>query len=165
MKIIATFILILSLPVIASTSLTSSQITQQIKKQGAKSVIAELYKADESQWEYVINQIGTGKQEWLEVAALLAPASDADSAESLATAAATAIPHNPAGVLSMLKDGILPFSTENVCGLPFYNITEPELNQYVVDSIQALYKVPNSKSCIDSIVNTIGQSNGFVEDN
>ncbi|VTQ53556.1 hypothetical protein [Rahnella victoriana] len=165
MKILLSFLLMFSFSAAATMQKTSMQLTYQIKNQGAQAVIADLYKDGESQWQYVLTKIGSGEQNWLDVAELLAPGSDADSAESLATAAATAIPHNPAGVLSLLKGGALPFSTDNVCALPFYSIKEPEFNQYVVDAIQALYKVPNSKACIDTIVNTIGQSNGFVEDN
>ncbi len=164
-KLVISAFLFLSVPVLSTTLITSAQLTQQIKEHGAKAVIADLYKGDESQWLYVTDKIGQGAQDWLQVAALLASASDADSAESLATAAATAIPHNPSGVLAILQTGVLPLSPENVCSLPFYSITEPDLNKYIVDSIQALYKVPNSKACIDTIVNTIGQSNGFVEDN
>ncbi|MFZ4834310.1 hypothetical protein [Rouxiella sp. Mn2063] len=165
MKILISIFLFLTFPILAATPITSGKLTQQIKERGAKIVIADLYKGDESQWSYVINKIGQGEQDWLQVAALLAPASDADSAESLATAAATAIPHNPSGVLAILQTGVLPLSPENVCSLPFYSITEPDFNKYVVDSIQALYKVSKSKVCIDIMVNTIGQSNGFVEDN
>ena len=158
-------ILSLSFAVSASPQVTAPELTQQITTQGAKTVIANLYKDNEYQWQYVLTNIGSGETSWLTVASRLAPGSDADSAESLATAVATAIPHNPAGVLTILKDGGLPLSIENVCSLPFYSIKKPEFNQYIVDSIQALYKVPNSKACIDTIVNTIGQSNGFVEDN
>jgi hypothetical protein len=165
MKIVLSLLLLLSFSAAATTQITSVELTQQIKTQGARAVITDLYKDGESQWLYVLTKIGSGEQNWLDVAALLAPGSDSDSAESLATAAATAIPHNPAGVLSLLKGGALPFSTDNVCALLFYSIKEPEFNQYVVDAIQALYKVPNSKACIDTIVKTIGQSNGFVEDN
>ena len=152
-------------PAFAATPITTTQLMEQINKQGAKAVIMDLYKNDETRWMYVLEKIGQGSNEWLHIAAQLAPSSDADSAESLATAAALAIPHNPAGVLSILQNDVLPLSPENVCSLPFYDITKPKLNQYIVDSIQALYKVPNSKACIDTMVNTIGQSNGFVEDN
>lgn len=165
MKTLLSLLLSISFSAVATPQVTSMALTQQIKIRGAQAVIADLYKDGEFQWQYVLTKIGSGEQNWLDVAELLAPGSDADSAESLATAAATAIPHNPAGVLSLLKGGALPFSTDNVCALPFYSIKEPEFNQYVVDAIQALYKVPNSKACIDTIVNTIGQSNGFVEDN
>lgn len=163
-KILCPILLVLSFSAAATTPITAAQLTQKIKEHGAKTIISDLYQGDESQWQYVLTRVGSGEKEWLTIAALLAPDSDADSAESLATAAATAIPHNPAGVLFILKEETLPLTTENVCSLPFYSIKEPEFNQYVVDSIQALYKVPGSKECIDTIVNTIGKSNGFVED-
>lgn len=106
-----------------------------------------------------------GGDDWLKVATLLAPGSDADSAETLSEAVGMAIPHNPSGVLSIITERYTPLSIGEVCGLPFYSMTEPQLNQYIVDSIRALYKVPSSKACIDAMVNVIGTSNGFNEDN
>lgn len=145
---------------------SSAQLVTQIQKNGAKSVIAKLYTDDEKEWLYVLEKIEKGNDDWLKIASLLAPGSDADSAESLATAVAMAIPHNPSGVLAILNhENILPLSTDVVCALPFYSITRPQFNQYIVDSIQALYNVAASKSCIDTMVNTLGRSNGFKEDN
>lgn len=154
----------LALPV-AAGELTPQQLTRQIDTQGPKAVIATLYGQDERQWRVVMEEIGKGDSAWLSVAARLAPGSDADSAESLATAVATAIPYNPAGVLAILDDNALPLSTSEVCGLPFYTLTEPELDHYVVAAIQALYKVAASKACIDTLVNTLRRSDGFNADN
>lgn len=110
-------------------------------------------------------EIVKGDIGWLNVAALLAPGSDADSAETLSEAVGAAIPHNPAGVLSIITERYTPLSITEVCGLPFYSLTEQQLNQYIVDSIRALYKVPSGKACIDMMVNVIGTSKGFNEDN
>lgn len=76
-----------------------------------------------------------------------------------------ATPHNPVGVLSIVTERYVPLSQAVVCGLPFYSMSEIQLNQYVADAIRALYKVPSSKACIDTMVNVIGESNGFNEDN
>lgn len=164
---ITTYILLLfiSFKTIAITPINPEQLTNRIKTVGAKMVISELFKDDESQWRVVLSKISGGENNWLAVAALLAPESDAASAETLTAAVAKAIPHNPAGVLAVLNDDAPPLSTQRVCSLPFYSITEPDYNKYIVDSIQKLYKVANSKDCIDTMVNTIGKSNGFIEGN
>ncbi|MGK3142184.1 hypothetical protein [Pantoea sp. C2G6] len=154
-----------SLSVFAAAHPTAQQLTEQIKAKGAQTVISGLYANDEQEWEYVTAKIGKGDQRWLNVAALLAPGSDADSAETLSEAIGFALPRNPAGVLSIITERYNPLSLKEVCGLPFYSMTEPQLNQYVVDAIRALYKVPSGKACMDRMINVIGTSDGFNEDN
>ncbi|WP_342754500.1 hypothetical protein AAGQ96_21305 [Pantoea sp. MBD-2R] len=144
---------------------TAQQLTEKIKLKGSQAVISDLYASNEKEWQYVTAEIGKGSSEWLTVAGLLVPGSDADSAETLSEAVGTAIPHNPAGVLNIITERYYPLSLKQVCGLPFYRLTELQLNQYIVDAIRALYKVPSSKACIDTMVNVIGASNGFEEDN
>ena len=144
---------------------TAQQLTEKIKLKGAQSVISDLYADNEKEWQYVTVEIAKGSSEWLTVASLLAPGSDADSAETLSEAVAVAIPCNPEGVLNIITDRYVPLSLGEVCGLPFYRMKQAQFNQYIVDAIRALYKVPSSKACIDTMVNVIGASNGFEEDN
>ncbi|HBW9454923.1 TPA: hypothetical protein MFS34_25430 [Klebsiella pneumoniae] len=156
---------LLFLSAYAAAHPTAQQLTEQVRHKGAQAVISGLYANDEKEWQYITGEIGKGGDDWLKVATLLAPGSDADSAETLSEAVGMAIPHNPSGVLSIITERYTPLSIGEVCGLPFYSMTEPQLNQYIVDSIRALYKVPSSKACIDAMVNVIGTSNGFNEDN
>ncbi len=156
---------LLFVPIIAAAHPTTQQLTEQIKQKGAQAVISSLYANDETEWQFVTGEIGKGGADWLRVAALLASGSDADSAETLSEAVAMAIPHNPVGVLNIMTERYTPLSQAVVCGLPFYSMSETQLNNYVVDAIRALYKVPSSKACIDTMVNAIGESNGFEEDN
>ncbi len=144
---------------------TAQQLTAQIKLKGAQAVISGLYVDNEKEWQYVTGAIAKGSSDWLNVAALLAPGSDADSAETLSEAVGLAIPHNPTGVLNIITEQYTPLSLGEVCGLPFYSLTESQLNQYILDSIRALYKVPSSKACIDTMINVVGASDGFNEDN
>ena len=156
---------LLSISAIAAAHPTAQQLTEQIKEKGAQATISGLYGGQEKEWQYVTGEIAKGRSDWLNVAALLAPGSDADSAETLSEAVGAAIPHNPAGVLSIINENYTPLSLSEVCGLPFYSLTEPQFNQYIVDAIRALYKVPSSKACIDTMINVIGTSKGFNEDN
>lgn len=151
--------------VFAVVSPTAEQVAKDIEQQGAGVVISRLYQNNEREWQYVTDKIATGENRWLKVASLLAPGTDAGSSETLTTAVALAIPHNPAGVLGTLTEREMPLSIRQVCRLPFYMMSEPEFNQYVLDAIRALYKVPAGKACMDTMINTIGQSDGFNEDN
>ncbi|WP_380182613.1 hypothetical protein [Kalamiella sp. sgz302252] len=166
MKIIFAVLLFLLLPlsVSASPPVTAEKLAKDIEKQGPEKVISELYTHEEKDWRYVTEQIAKGDDNWLHIAALLAPGADADSAETLSVAVGLAIPHNPSGVLHILTNRYISLSPGEICGLPFYNMTEAQFNQYVLDSIRALYKVPSSKACIDIMVNIIGQSDKFRED-
>ncbi|WP_339374648.1 hypothetical protein [Photorhabdus australis] len=76
---------------------------------------------------------------------------------------ATALPKNANGVLSILDDSNVPISTDSVCSLPFYQGTEAELNQYVVDSIRALYKNKGGEKCLQKLISTTGNSKSFSE--
>ncbi|PLV61924.1 hypothetical protein [Erwinia sp. B116] len=142
-----------------------SELEKKITTLGPKKTIAQLYANNEKEWLLVTSKIAQGDQSWLQLAAQLAPGADADSAESLSSALGLAIPHNPTGVLAITSERYPPLAMANVCSLPFYSMNEIELNQYVVDAIRALYKVPNGKACLDKIISTIGQSDGYREDN
>jgi len=165
MKKTLLFLSLLPVSVVVSAHPTAQQLTEQIKQKGAQAVITGLYTDEEKEWQYVSGEISKGKDGWLTVAALLAPGSDADSAETLSESVAMAIPHNPAGVLNIITERFTSLSLGEICGLPFYRMTELEFNQYFVDAIRALYKVPSSKACIDAMVNTLGASAAFMEDN
>ncbi|KER04498.1 hypothetical protein LGZ99_06370 [Photorhabdus temperata] len=144
-------------------NLTPEQLTQQIKRQGAKMVIANMPEGDNGEWDYITNHIASGDMAWLKIAPLLAKGSDAYSAETLSTALATALPKNASGVLSVLNDSNVSISTESVCSLPFYQGTEAELNQYVIDSIRALYKNKGGEKCLQKLIETTGNSKSFSE--
>jgi hypothetical protein len=61
------------------------------------------------------SRIRKGNQEWLAVASALEPGVDASTAEDLKAALSEAIPHNPAGVLAILKDDKPLLTIEQVC--------------------------------------------------
>lgn len=144
---------------------TPEILTKEIENQGAKAIVAGLYANEEKEWQYVTTKISKGETSWLRVALLLAAGTDAASAETLSSAVALAIPHNPDGVVNIMTDRYTTLSVRQVCSLPFYSMTEGELNQYVVSAIRALYKVAAGKNCLDTLVKTIGQSDGFNQDN
>jgi hypothetical protein len=104
---------------------TPEQILQMINGKGARHVVAQLYAndSDESEWwNHVIPEISKGNQKWLAVASALEPGVDASTAEDLKAALSEAIPHNPAGVLAILKDDKPLLTIEQICA--FANFPE-----------------------------------------
>lgn len=111
---------------IASGTATPAEISASIDRQGAYAFVASL-DSDESDW--LVTQIGTGKNAWVELAPRLALGSDASVSTGLIIALARALPRNPAAVLKAVdpEEGdshILAIS--RVCGLPFLEGTTPK---------------------------------------
>lgn len=133
----------------------SNDILKDLK---STSVNDEMQKINaQGEWQTVLNNIKTGKSKWLNVAKEIQTGTDAGTAEDLTEAVAFAIPNNAQGVLSILNDDSI-LNVNSVCVLPVYNVTDEQYNKLVVDSIRVLYKLPNSKACIDRMVNNIGTS-------
>jgi hypothetical protein len=145
----------------AATKTDAKTLLIEIEWMGVQSVIARLNENQGSEWQYVMEQVGNGDSRWLDVASRLAPGTSGKLSASLSSAVALAIPRNAMVVLEIMTSKYAALSEEQICSLPFNTMTEPQLNQYVVDAIRALYKAPSGKSCLDTIVNTVGQSNSF----
>lgn len=114
---------------------TPAKIIAQIKKEGSQKVILELTH-DDSQWDAVTENIQRGDGEWLEVARLLKPGSDAGSAEDLNFSVARALPKNPVEVLSLV-DGVY-FEIERVCTVPFIEAERDVEERYLKEVEVAL---------------------------
>lgn len=95
-----------------SSSAQAETILADVKAQGARRVVADLY-ASSQRWNQILENIGRGDRKWLEVAAALRPGTDAGASEALDEAAFIALKHAPAAVLRLLKDG--RFETKAVC--------------------------------------------------
>ncbi|MBS9424424.1 hypothetical protein [Photorhabdus caribbeanensis] len=145
-------------------NLTPKQIIEKVNSMGArKFVTSTLPNTDDSTWDYILSHISSGDPEWLNIVPILSTGVDAGSAEDLTIAVATAIPKNSAVVLSVLNNANISISTESVCSLPFYQGTEAKLNQYVVDSIRALYKNKSGEKCLQKLISATGNSKSFSE--
>jgi len=96
--------------------LTPAQLTAMLRDKSAREVIDFLTQIENERmerWEYVLDQIETGNIEWLKIALLLSPATDADSAETLGDALAEATTRAPARVLLLFS---------NHCYIPDYKL-------------------------------------------
>jgi hypothetical protein len=114
---------------------TPAMIIAQIKKGGSEKVVLELTHND-SRWDAVTENIQKGDKEWLEVARLLKPGSDAGSSEDLNFSVARALPRNPVDVLSLI-DGAY-FEIERVCTIPFIEAERDVEERYLKDVEGAL---------------------------
>ena len=90
-----------------------NDLVLQIKRDGPQVVMSRLWERPEV-WDVVLEHVASGAQEWLEVAALLHPATDAGSAEMLHEALADALEKEPERVLRMIGQ---PFDSDFVCFL------------------------------------------------
>jgi len=147
----------------------AGRIISEIKLKGAKEVIARLT-SDENwtEFEKVCDEIETGKKEWLEVAKLLAPGSDAATAESLIISVARALPKSPRHVLSLVaeteQDPKGGFTVEMICTSPFIE-SEPGVSErYLIETEKTLASTDTSDNiqlntlrlkCLDNIHKTI----------
>ena len=73
-------------------------IRNGVAARGARAVIADLL-ANGAEWDSVLEEVGSGRREWLAVAEALYPASDAHAAESLQLALQEALALNAEGTL------------------------------------------------------------------
>ena len=121
-------------------------VLSEIKLRGADGVSRRL-DSDEDFAKTVIDGIASGDSAWLDVAAQLKPTSAAAEA-SLSLALASALPHAPAKVLSLVGDD---YSGDEVCGMPFLKADSSEVIAYYDRAMRALAAVKDS-----SLTGTVG---------
>jgi hypothetical protein len=106
-KLLMTLIVALSPMVVYSAESsklkTPKEITQAAKSRGATQVVADLFKT--GAWaKYVYPGISSGKKQWVDVAVVLKPGTDAGSSEELNDALSLALLRQPDLVLPILKN-------------------------------------------------------------
>ena len=120
---------------------TVSQIDHLIETMGAHDAVVYLDKVDEL--DYMLDQIGRGKSEWIALATRIAPGTDASASEGLGISLARALPRNPSAVLRVVdladEDGVLGVS--RVCGVPFIEVTRAYNAAYERRAIPAVSRV------------------------
>lgn len=108
------------LPCFAQHPITAKSLIERIDKDGARAVVKQLTTPNEKQWNWVMDRIEAGTNQWLEVADKLRPGTDAGASEDLEMVVARALIHNPNHVLKMTGE---TWKLERVCG--DYEIEEP----------------------------------------
>ncbi|GEM_PF-6915266 len=141
------------------------RIIEEIRLKGPKSVIERLVSCEKwTEFEAVCDMIETGEKEWLEVARLLAPGSDAASAESLVYSVARALPRSPRQVLSLVaeteNDPAGRFTVDRICISPFIEPEPGVSERYLIEAEKKLESTDTSDSlrlntlrlqCLDNI--------------
>jgi hypothetical protein len=114
-----------------------------VRAHGARVVVAALW-SDNDRWNQVMENIGRGGSEWLEVAVALHPGTDAGAAEALDEAVFFALKPSPVAVLKLLKDG--RFDTKFVCSSNVgTDYTPAESRRFITERIKALSGLSDTK--------------------
>jgi hypothetical protein len=116
MKLLACAFIAIASAALAAAGITASDVSARIHRDGGKKVLADLWD-QQAEFEVVLSGIESADREWLDVARLLKPFSDAGSAEEIDMAVARALPKDPERVLLLIgHDG---FELDFVCTSPF----------------------------------------------
>ena len=124
--------------VAAAAPLTPTAVRESVRKEGARRTIDDLSKR--GRWDAVTDAMNRGEAAWIALAPLLAPGSDAGSAEDLGISLAFALSKNPRAVLAAIdpRNGVV-LGVNRVCGRPFIEDTEPV--NYKARTISALSNI------------------------
>jgi hypothetical protein len=122
----------------AAGDLTASALRTAIAREGAAPVVHQLTAGSGTSWARVIDQIGSGRGDWLDVARALRPGVDAGSGEDLTSAVAAALKHNPAAVLSLTGPD---FPIEQICTVPLIEPTDAQVKRWRDEVFAALRQV------------------------
>ena len=139
-SLLATVILVLA-PISSWAGQSAAEARAHIAKVGAKDALSVWWGTQA--WQDIYNGIASGKSEWLQVAALLKPASDAGGSEDLSDAVSEALPKNPEVVLRFVKDGkdFRDFTVEGACFASPRSETKSGALRYIKASERAVKKI------------------------
>jgi hypothetical protein len=124
----------------AWTPMGSAEVVLSEIRLGGAAKVSSRIDSDENFGRSVTAGIATGDTTWLEVARQIAPASSAAEA-TLAIALASALPHSPDIVLTLLGD---KYPTGEVCGIPFLKADSVRVVTYHDEAVAALARVRDS---------------------
>ena len=107
-------VLVLTLPALAG-DVTPDQIRAMLTEQSPAAVVQALDTGEEENnpWFGVLDRIETGNQDWIDLVPLLAPGTDAGTAEALVITLSRTLKTNAPAVLKLIADGA--FSVADIC--------------------------------------------------
>ena len=132
---------------------TAAEVEASIARHGARATVSALF--DEGRWDYVADQIARGGSAWVALAGVLAPGTDAGTAEDLPVELAFALPRNAPAVLAVVASGAEDIG--DVCGAPFIEGTIRDLPAYKRRAMAAVQKVTapslakTRAACLDAL--------------
>lgn len=110
----------------------ASTVIAAVHQRGAGWVVADALK-NEKAWDIILDNIETGKPEWIEVYKTLVPSIEADLASDLISALSKALTKNPEVILPILSAEGSVLGPEKVCGA----LTDEEM-EYLDVGVAAL---------------------------
>lgn len=135
---------------------TAFDIRRSVADVGAEATVRSLSK--DGHWNAVEAEIGTGDADWVALAPLLAPGTDAGTSEGLSISLADALPKNPRAVLAVLNvRGGDMLGAEHVCAAPFIEDTAEHQASYKKSALRSLSGIteaslqPARVACIDRL--------------
>ena len=149
---------------VTENNLTPDVIASTIKKRGFNYFISRIPDGSD-EWDFIMEHIASGDQKWLDTVPLMTVPGSEGWMEDLQSSLGEALPKNAKGVMDTIdKYPNILFS--QVCSMPLYGKTVAEREKYVVDSIQALYKVNSvaSKKCLGRLIDVVGNAPKFTDE-
>lgn len=126
---VAAILAALTLPV-ASAELTPSAMRALLEEQGAADVVQSL---DEPSWAALLAHVEAGERGWIDLVPLLAPGTDAGTAESLLITLSRALKANARGVLTVLAQD--HYSPADVCGDNDTDVSAIEVARFIDEAL------------------------------
>jgi hypothetical protein len=145
----------------AQDAWTPERLHQEVSSKGARTVVAELTRNDEKDWNVVLAKVESGNAAWLRVAAELRKGTDAGGTEDLDFSVARALPKAPVSVLKLVGQG---FTIKEVCTSPFIESQPGIEERYLLQTQQALARLhvedveTSRRSCLAAISQIIADA-------
>jgi hypothetical protein len=119
-------------------------VLEKLKSKDAKEFVKSLTPENDLEmttYGSLLDKIETGTPQWLEVAILLKPYTDAGLSEALAITLAQAIKNNPSNLLSVLSEEEIKWS----CSAPLIEPTKEEHENFIKLTLAAVSTVKESE--------------------
>lgn len=119
--------------------LTVAWMNEQLNNHDAKHVVRILW--DQERDVEFLDNIASGKSDWISFAPRIAPGTDGAASEDLGISLAYALPKNPKAVLKVLDKKDWTISFERVCSIPFLTPTKKFYTSYAREALLAVRNV------------------------
>ncbi len=118
-------------------TLTTTEVQREVVTEGPLATVKALWRA--GRWVIVGNCVASGDPDWVALAPLVAPGTDAGTSEGLSIALADAFPKAPDAVLAVVTGhGGGSLNPRRVCRAPFIEDEPEHRRAYLEAALEAL---------------------------